>query len=162
MAKKSTATGRPAGDSQVGLSIHQLVRELHVSRQTITNALVNVKGVGTSAKGDPTYTKEQALAALQANNSKAGGGTLQSRKLEEQIRKLKLENDQKDGRLIERVQVAETIARIGSRFASIRTHEESQAGVHLVGKSINEIRDYIRDLFDRVGAVMRDAAEEWK
>lgn len=156
--------GRPPTviDDTTPLSITRLCRELKVGEGALTTALANVKPSGTGYKGDPAWTRPQAIAALQASGSRAGGGTLQSRKLEEQIRKLKLENDQKDGRLVEGVQVAETIARIGSRFAAIRTHEESQAGVHLVGKSINEIRDYVRDLFDRIGGVMREAGEEWK
>jgi hypothetical protein len=164
MADKPKKRGRPKTviDDTTPLSILRLCRELGVGKASLTNALANVKPSGTGYKGDPAWTKPQAMAALQASGSKAGGGTLQAQKISEQIRKLKLENDHQDRILVERVQVAETIARIGSRFAAIRTHEEGQAGIHLVGKSINEIRDYIRDLFDRVGGVLRDAGEEWK
>ena len=144
------------------MGIAALSAALNVGKQAIRNALKNVAPSGTVNGGNPAWTKSQALAALQASNSKAGGGSLQSRKLEEQIRKLKLENDQKDGRLINRSDVVETIARIGSRWASIRTHEESQAPIQLIGKTIPEIREYVRDLFDRIGSVFKQAGEEWK
>jgi hypothetical protein len=142
--------------------LQYLTEKLGVGKGALRKALVNVTPAGTIPGGHKAYTLDQAKSALEAYGSRAVGGAMKDRKLAEEVRKLRIANDAKEGVLIRRDSVVAAFGRIASRLASIRTTSESQDPPRIVGKDLHEVRAEIRKIWDAVGASLALCSEEFK
>jgi hypothetical protein len=91
------------------------------------------------------------------------GGGLRDQKLKEEIRKLRIQNDAKAGKLVARSEVIETHDRILSRMRGdlerILVHE---LPVACAGQDVATARIVCRRYADMAVAAMQQCAEEWK
>lgn len=101
----------------------------------------------------PQYTIAQVEVAL-ATKRDTSSTSLREQKLEQEIRKLTLANDQRAGTLIERAWVAERMARTCSAWNGDRIRFEQQAPVAL--------RSAARDLTSKVGERLAALAKEFQ
>lgn len=112
---------------------------------------------------------EDRLAEIEAG-LKGGNGPVNAdmtaeeakrRKTVEEVRKLSIANDAKEGLLCRRSQVAEAFQRIASRITEARTQSETRDPLKLVGKDLHGMREGIRSIWDEVGKALSQSAKEF-
>lgn len=84
------------------------------------------------------------------------------RKTVEEVRKLSIANDAKEGLLCRRGQVAEAFQRIASRITEARTQSETRDPLKLVGKDLHGMREGVRSIWDEVGKALAQGAKEFE
>ena len=89
-----------------------------------------------------------ARSALPLNNMTAEEA--KRRKTVEEVRKLTIVNDAKEGLLCRRAQVAEAMHRCHARITDARIQSETRDPLKLVGKDLPGMRDGVRGIWDVV------------
>jgi hypothetical protein len=94
------------------------------------------------------------------------GNTLKNKKTAEEIRKLKLANDLKEGRLIERAWMAERIHAAAGRVDAYRLKSEAEHPLLFAACGDNvdvpKCREVVRRIWDEIAAAMNDAKEAFR
>jgi hypothetical protein len=92
----------------------------------------------------------------------AGGGDMKEQKTAEEVRKLRLANDLKEGRLIERARVAEMIRRAGGELATFRARSEAEHPTRIPDGDIAAKRVVVQSIWDEIYSVMGRLASNFK
>ena len=80
----------------------------------------------------------------------------------EEWRKLKIANDVKEGVLIPRAAVAETVRKLGAKFGELLTAKlEQEYPATVAGLDVPSARIYGKKLNDQIRAEVRTWAEDW-
>ena len=92
------------------------------------------------------------------------GATYKDEKTLEEIRKLRLANDARERRLVERAWVAEQMIKVAGQFNQLRAKWESELPVKLAaaGEDIARNREVLRACFDEQFADLQSMAETFK
>ena len=89
--------------------------------------------------------------------------SLQIEKLREEVRKLRLVNDERDGVLVEKSKVIAAIQRAGAAWHSARLRIEAQEPAKLVGiNAVPEMAGQVKRLMDEVTAVLNGLGREFQ
>lgn len=162
MGKNSQAS--PQNSSKL-LGYRSLETESGMDRRTVRKILVGVPPDGEE-RGSPVWrlstfnaAAEAYIAATQSGNSTA---PLKEQKTAEEVRKLRLANDLKEGKLIERQLVLSRAQVMASELNKLRTECESRYPVKLAGRDIAGCREAVRAMFDDIGRTMADFAKLWE
>lgn len=102
-------------------------------------------------------------AYLSRKATKLGSSDLRGQKLQEEIRKLKLANEQKAGRLVERAWVAEKMQRCAGDLNKMRAKWEAEAPVKLAaaGDDVAKNREALRPCFDEIFSDIQSLARHF-
>ena len=89
--------------------------------------------------------------------------SLQIEKLREEVRKLRLVNDERDGVLVEKSKVIDAIQRAGAAWHSERLRMEAEWPAKLAGiVSVPEMASKVKEQMDRVSAVLNGLGREFQ
>jgi len=97
------------------------------------------------------WVRENAELVRAANS---GGGDLKEQKTTEEVRKLRLANDLKEGRLIERARVAEMIRRAGGELATFRARSEAEHPTRIPDGDMAAKRVVVQEIWDEIYNMM--------
>jgi hypothetical protein len=91
-------------------------------------------------------------AAMKGKRAVDAGGDLKSRKTAEEIRKLRLANDTREGRLVERAWVAERIQRAAGELNAFRSKSEAEHPVRFAAAAgdVAACRTVVRGIWDEI------------
>ena len=130
---------------------------LRRDRRTIATKLRPLPPEGR-ANGYPTYSLASVLKSLEPPPDTSDLG--QQKKAQE-VRKLKTYNDRKDGLLVERSRVKESITKFGTRVDALCSQKENEWPSLLAGLEAPAIRAYLKRGFDQVRQEVSDSYGEW-
>lgn len=139
-------------------SIIGLSEELGLHRHTIKKLLVEA-GLFPPHK----FNRADIIVALQPKSGDKDGDTIKEKKTFEEWRKLKLANDVKEGALIPRAVVAETVRKLAAKFAALLDAKlEQEYPATVAGLDVPAARIYGKKLNDQIRAEVRTWAEAWR
>ena len=142
---------------KVKVSILSLSEEMGLHRHTVKKLLVGA-GLYPPAK----HSRAAILAALQPKAGDKEGDSIKERKTFEEWRKLKLANDVKEGVLIPRSLVAETVRRLAAKFGELLTAKlEQEYPATVAGLDVPSARIYGKKLNDQIRAEVQSWAGGW-
>jgi hypothetical protein len=132
--------------------------ELKRDRRTIAAKLKTAAPEG-KVNGFPVYSLGAVLKALQPPPGE--GATLRDAKLAQEIRKLKLYNDKRDGLLVEKELVKQSINRFNTRVDAYLVQLENEWPSLLCGLEAPAIRAYLKRGTDSIRQEISDSYREW-
>ena len=139
------------------LSVHSLAVETGFDPRTVRKRLVDA---GLFPPDQHPLAK--VLDALRPASGDQDGDTIKERKTFEEWRKLKIANDVKEGVLIPRAAVAETVRKLGAKFGELLTAKlEQEYPATVAGLDVPSARIYGKKLNDQIRAEVRTWAEDW-
>lgn len=139
-------------------SIIGLSEELGLHRHTIKKLLVE-SGLYPPHK----HKRAEIIAALQPKAGDKDGDGIKEKKTFEEWRKLKLANDVKEGALIPRATVAETVRLLAAKFAALLDAKlEQEYPATVAGLDVPSARIYGKKLNDQIRAEVKAWAEAWR
>jgi hypothetical protein len=116
--------------------------------------LENWRDEGCPGLPPEKFSKAAVLRWAAKNGKRAGevGGDLKSRKTAEEIRKLRLANDQKEGRLVERAFVAERIQCAAGELNKFRAKSEAEHATRFAATNgdVAQCRTILRGIWDEI------------
>ena len=151
MASQPKTRGRKKPDRSGPMSLNALAELTGADRATVKRALAEVEPA--QWEGDnPQYTLSQLQDAIGARRSSAPP-ELKERKLEEEVRRLQIQNDRAAGVLVPRSSVAESMARCCAAWNKARLKYEQEAPAQL--------RTDAKRLTTSIGEELQRLAKEW-
>jgi biotin operon repressor len=141
-----------------GYTVNQLAMMLGRDRRTITKAVDGLKPSGV----DGNY-KYYSLEAVEEKLKTKGDANLRDQKLAEEVRKLRIQNDAKEGKLVARESVAASIRRIlGPADQTLEQKLVNEWPSMVAGQDVPAIRIYGKRLADDIRTKLRELETEWK
>ena len=144
--------GHPKPDRSGPMSLNALAELTGADRATIKRALADVEPADWEGE-NPRYTLQQLQDAIGARRQSAPPN-LKERKLEEEVRRLRIQNDRASGVLIERSLVADRAAKCCARWNRERLRFEQAAPV--------AVREEVKKLTTEIGNALQAFSEEFK
>ena len=140
------------------ISIIGLSEELGIHRHTVKKLLVQA-GLFPPHK----HKRADIIAALQPQSGDKDGDSIKEKKTFEEWRKLKLANDLKEGGVIPRAVVAETVRKLAAKFAALLDAKlEQEYPATVAGLDVPAARIYGKKLNDQIRAEVQSWAGGWK
>ena len=139
------------------ITVNGLSEATNIDRRTIKRRL---KLAGVNPRDDGSFESSVALAAIQPPPPNELSST-KEKKLFEEWRKLKIVNDKRDGLLVEKSKVKESIARFNSRVDALCSQKENEWPSLLAGLEPPAIRAYLKRGFDQVRCEVSESYKEW-
>ena len=134
----------------------------HRDKRTLNNLLNRVepdRRIGKSRFWD----LKRVTPLLQSFDERSVATPVKTRKVEEEVRRLCLQNDYKAGILVKRSDVCESLSRIMGRLrATLEQKLLNEYPSAVAGLEPEQARVYGRRLFDEIVAEFKRAGEEWK
>lgn len=145
------------------MGLKTIEAETGMDRHTVRKVLRGVRPDG-DIKGNAAWKLSTFHAASAEYQTRAPeeAGPLKEQKTAEEIRKLRLANDAKAGLLVAKADVAAAYQRVAARIAHARTESENRDPLRLVGRDLPEMREGVRELWDKVGQALADCFVEWR
>jgi hypothetical protein len=164
-APKAKSVGKPMAevssswyDSMAQISAAEKI-PLEVLRVAKRNGCPNFKGGRVCITG----LREWIAANAGKLNTASDPKDLRSAKLMQEIRKLKIQNDTKEGALILRSKVVENHARIlGSVLPRVKQMLENEVPQQVYGLGVPDIRVHMKGVYDEIASVFNQAGELWR
>lgn len=124
---------------------------------------MDVKPAGVTNAGSPLYTIEQAEAEYAKKKSEVSKPHSEVKRLvdEEKLRKLRIENEVKAGKLIKRDLVAQALSAACSKWHEARLQIESEMPNAIVGKDLPETREEVKRWTVRISQVLAALADSF-
>lgn len=145
------------------LSIRSLAKEMRIDPRTLETRLRDVEPAGKTSHG-PTYTLEQAVSAYKASKPANAPIAGKEELLAEQIRKLKIANDAKQGTLIPRAVVFAQRAKLASLFVAAGHRVVNEGSMTIAARlglpDIAQCRAVVRDAVTMMGELVHGFADE--
>ena len=139
------------------VSVHSLHLETGTSERVIRKRLVD-GGCYPPHK----HPMSKVMAAIKPPTGDKEGDSIKERKTFEEWRKLKLANDVKEGVLIPRSLVAETVRRLAAKFGELLTAKlEQEYPATVAGLDVPSARIYGKKLNDQIRAEVQGWAGGW-
>jgi len=149
---------KTTGSTTTGtVTVNGLSESTNIDRRTIKRRL---KLAGVNPNADGSFDASVAMAAIQPPAPTEQSST-KEKKLFEEWRKLKIVNDKRDGLLVEKAKVKESIARFNSRVDALCSQKENEWPSLLAGLEPPAIRAYLKRGFDQVRQEVSDSYKEW-
>ena len=140
------------------VSVHSLAIETGVNERTVRKRLVDA-GLFPPEK----HKLNKVLDALRPAAGDKDGDSIKERKTFEEWRKLKLANDLKEGALIPRSLVAETVRKLAAKFGTLLDSKlEQEYPATVAGLDVPAARIYGKKLNDQIRAEVQSWAGGWK
>lgn len=139
------------------VSVHSLCHQTGLNERTIRKRLVDA-----ALYPPDKHPIAKVLDAIRPASGDKAGDAIKEKKTFEEWRKLKLANDVKDGVLILRSAVAETVRKLGSKMASLldaKLEQEYPAAV--AGLDVPAARIYGKKLNDQLRIEVQAWAKLW-
>jgi len=138
-------------------TVHSLAAETGLDRRTVRKRLVDA-GLFPPDK----HLLAKVLDALRPASGDKDGDSIKEKKTFEEWRKLKLANDVKEGGLIPRAVVAETVRKLAAKMAALLDSKlESEYPATVAGLDVPAARIYGKKLNDQIRAEVQAWAEAW-
>lgn len=158
-APEAEETDKPTGKAGRlrKLSIHSLSIETGINERTVRKRLVDA---GLFPPHEHPIAK--ILDVLRPAAGDKDGDTIKEKKTFEEWRKLKLANDVKEGALIPRATVAETVRQLATKFAALLDAKlEQEYPATVAGLDVPAARIYGKKLNDQIRAEVQAWAKGW-
>lgn len=143
-------------------SIAAAATALKLPRRVIQNA----KRAGCEAFQGSRVKEAELLAWLEANPQAVDAASADPRdeKLREEIRKLRIANDAKEGRLIERAWMAERLQRCAGRLNTFRAKSEAEHPTRFAAANgdVAATRTILRGIWDEICRDIESLAAEFE
>ena len=120
-----------------------------------------VKEMGSTAFVGSRVSEKQLLKDVEASGLAADATDIRQKKLFEEWRKLKIVNDKRDGLLVEKSKVKESISRFNVRVDSICSRYENEWPSVLAGLEPPAIRAYLKRGMDQIRQEISDSYGVW-
>jgi hypothetical protein len=124
------------------------------------------KAAGCPAFRSNRVYEAELLGWLEANPETVGAADNdpKSEKLHEEIRKLRIANDAKEGRLVERAWVAERMQRVAGELNSLRAKSEAEDPMLFAATNgdVTECRTILRGVWDNIFVGMQGLARHFE
>jgi len=144
------------GAAPADYSVNALSALLGNDRRTIDKAVVNVKPTRIEGK-TKFYKLEDVEAALARNES-----PLKDEKLLEEIRKIRIANDEKENLVVRTSKVADSIRRcLTPMIAALEQRLVNEYPTAVAGLDVPQARVYGKRLFDEIIEYLRSFEKEW-
>ena len=135
-----------------------LSEELGLHRQTIKKLLVQA-----GLYPPQNHPRAAIIAALRPPSGDKEGDSIKERKTFEEWRKLKLANDLKEGALIPRSLVAETVRKLAAKFGALLDSKlEQEYPATVAGLDVPAARIYGKKLNDQIRVEVQGWAGGWQ
>lgn len=145
------------GAKRKRVSVFSLSAELGLDQRTVRKRLVDA-----SLFPPENHPLAAVLAAIKPPAGDKEGDSIKERKTFEEWRKLKLANDVKEGVLIPRSLVAETVRRLAAKFGELLTAKlEQEYPATVAGLDVPSARIYGKKLNDQIRAEVQSWAGGW-
>ena len=156
-----TTKKKPSPTTIELVSVNALSDETGIDRRTIKHRLKKAGLVVVKKEGRAElYEKGPAIEAIQPKVEEAS--PLKTKIEFEKWRKLKIENDTKDGLLIPRAEVRERIAATNAKVHALLTQVENDAPSLFAGKDNFEVMESAGKAMDDVRLAWHSFAELWQ
>ena len=143
---------------QVGYSVNQLSRLTGADRRTLDKSVVGLKPCDHRGKS-PLYDLAEVEAALRARKA---GGSLRDEKVFEEVRKLRIGNDQKEKTLISVDVIKKRLAEVAQGQKDLlRQRLENEAPSQLADQKPEPIRIMLKRTIDEICALMQALVKDW-
>ena len=140
------------------VSVHSLSIETGVNERTVRKRLVDA---GLFPPHEHPLAK--ILDVLRPTTGDKDGDSIKEKKTFEEWRKLKLANDLKEGGVIPRAVVAETVRKLAAKFAALLDAKlEQEYPATVAGLDVPAARIYGKKLNDQIRAEVQSWAGGWK
>lgn len=139
------------------VTVNGLSEATNIDRRTIKRRL---KLAGVNPNQDGSFDASVAMAAIQPPAPTDASSTKEKKTFEE-WRKLKIVNDKREGLLVERALVKQSIAKFNSRIDALCSQKENEWPSLLAGLEPPAIRAYLKRGFDQVRAEVSESYKEW-
>jgi len=103
-----------------------------------------------------------AANPLPARDGESAMDAARLAKVNEQVRRLKLANDETSGRLIDRAKVAAALAECCADWNAARVRFEAEAPAEMAGLEADACRVVVRRMMDQVGRVLAGCARHFE
>lgn len=155
--KSRCSTTRPKLKKLRLFSVNSLAAETGLDRRTVKRRLADA-GIFEPSK----HTRKSILDALRPAAGDKDGDTIKEQKTFEEWRKLKLANDVKEGALIPRATVAETVRLLSAKFAALLDSKlEQEYPATVAGLDVPAARIYGKKLNDQIRAEVQSWSSLW-
>jgi hypothetical protein len=128
-----------------------------IDRRTIKKRL---KLAGVRPGADGSFPVADALIAIQPPPPDDGSST-KEKKLYEEWSKLKIVNDKRDGLLVEKAKVKESITRFNVKVDTYLARLENEWPSLLAGLEAPQIRAYLKRGTDTIRSEISECYKEW-
>lgn len=140
------------------ISVHSLSVETGINERTVRKRLVDA-GLFPPDK----HPLAKILDVLRPSVGDKDGDSIKEKKTFEEWRKLKLANDVKEGALIPRANVAETVRQLAAKFAALLDAKlEQEYPATVAGLDVPAARIYGKKLNDQLRAEVQAWSEVWR
>lgn len=140
------------------VSVHSLHLDTGTSERVIRKRLVD-GGCYPPHK----HALSKVMAAIKPPTGDKDSDSIKEKKTFEEWRKLRIANDVREGVLIPRVSVAETVRKLAAKFSALLDSKlEQEYPATVAGLDVPAARIYGKKLNDQIRAEVRAWASEWK